>query len=45
MKGVLLTFGCIIAGTLVSTIDPISGLALLVVGGIAGIVLIWTELS
>lgn len=43
--GVAVTFGCIVLGTLLATIDPVSGIALIVGGGLGGLVITWNELS
>lgn len=45
MNGVLITMACIIVGTLLATQDVIAGLAVIVIGGGAGLIMAWQELS
>jgi hypothetical protein len=37
LPGIVISTICIIIGTLIAELDPISGLILIVVGGVAGI--------
>lgn len=45
MNGVVIVFVAIILGTLVGMLDLFSGLAILIVGGLIGLVVTWMELS
>lgn len=45
MRGVIITTIFIVLGTFFSEIDPISGLILIITGGLVGVLVMWVDLS
>ena len=45
MSGVVIVFASIAIGSMRGTVDPLAGIALMVVGSVAGIIAAWIELS
>jgi hypothetical protein len=45
VNGVLVTFGCIVVGTLLASVDVVAGITVIVFGAVGGLVITWIDLS